>query len=585
MRFQAVIHDFRLNPSADSFSACSLLTLPLDRRTLLSHLADALSGVDCTDCLVVPAFDADDAYADALADAAPGLRFTVVRRDQCQELFAGGDSSDTLLFVDPGYWPVDGLDPAALVRAHAEDLAAVFLTGSPHGAGNALERVVTDSGGNLRRIQRVFQPLKWAHAEDAVVAACVVPRGAALDHARFPLAGMRRRLSSRGLPIRDVPAPNGFFDLRRPDEILRLSQKMLLELRSAQRRDRSDQDGVFVDPAAIVAPSARIVGDVVVHRGALLAEESVVIGPAVVGRSAVVGARAVVAHCVIADRAVVRTDAVVHQQIYSGSGGTEPPVPADPMPTASEDDYRVVRDGKVESVGPRPAPRITSAIKRTTDVVLAVVGLIAAAPLMLLVAGLIKANSPGPVIFAHRREGKNGREFGCLKFRTMRPDADQLQRALGEQNVADGPQFVIENDPRVTSIGRFLRKTNLDELPQLFNVLLGHMSLVGPRPSPFRENQICAPWRRARLSVRPGITGLWQICRHRRDEGDFHQWIYFDIAYVRNMSPLLDWKILWHTLRTLGGARSVSMEKLIPGECDHEPLRAPVQARVRPSPS
>jgi lipopolysaccharide/colanic/teichoic acid biosynthesis glycosyltransferase len=128
----------------------------------------------------------------------------------------------------------------------------------------------------------------------------------------------------------------------------------------------------------------------------------------------------------------------------------------------------------------------------------------------------------------------------------------------------DGPQFKIDSDPRITRVGQILRKTNIDELPQLFNVLAGKMSLIGPRPSPFRENQICIPWRQARLSVRPGITGLWQICRSNRALGDFHQWIYYDMLYVRHMSPALDLKILAATLITFGGRWGMPVTWLIP---------------------
>ncbi len=106
-------------------------------------------------------------------------------------------------------------------------------------------------------------------------------------------------------------------------------------------------------------------------------------------------------------------------------------------------------------------------------------------------------------------------------------------------------------------VGEWLRATNIDELPQLINVFLGQMSIVGPRPSPFRENQICVPWRRARLSIRPGVTGLWQICRSDRDGGNFHQWIYYDVLYVRHRSVWLDAKILLATILTLGGRKSV----------------------------
>jgi lipopolysaccharide/colanic/teichoic acid biosynthesis glycosyltransferase len=131
--------------------------------------------------------------------------------------------------------------------------------------------------------------------------------------------------------------------------------------------------------------------------------------------------------------------------------------------------------------------------------------------------------------------------------------ADAYQRDLMSQNQVDGPQFKLALDPRVTLLGRVLRALNLDELPQLINVLFLEMSLVGPRPSPFRENQLCVPWRHGRLSVRPGITGLWQVCRQSRSHGDFHQWIYFDLLYVRHASFLVDLKILAATAVTLGG--------------------------------
>ncbi|MEA2733884.1 MAG: hypothetical protein QOE14_335, partial [Humisphaera sp.] len=156
-----------------------------------------------------------------------------------------------------------------------------------------------------------------------------------------------------------------------------------------------------------------------------------------------------------------------------------------------------------------------------------------------------------PFFFAHKRETMGGKEFPCLKFRSMRKDAEKIKRELKERNQADGPQFYIENDPRLTRVGKFLRKYNLDELPQFWNVLVGHMSVVGPRPSPYSENQFCPPWREARLSVRPGITGLWQVRRTRRAGSDFQEWIKYDIEYVENRTWWLDLKIIWKTFETI----------------------------------
>jgi lipopolysaccharide/colanic/teichoic acid biosynthesis glycosyltransferase len=156
-----------------------------------------------------------------------------------------------------------------------------------------------------------------------------------------------------------------------------------------------------------------------------------------------------------------------------------------------------------------------------------------------------------PFFFSHRRETKGGHEFGCVKFRSMRKDAEKIKAELKKLNQADGPQFYMENDPRLTKVGKFLRKYNLDELPQFFNVLSGDMSIVGPRPSPHHENQYCPPWREARLSVRPGITGLWQIRRTRRAGNDFQEWIKYDLEYVEKASWRLDLIILYKTVTTM----------------------------------
>jgi lipopolysaccharide/colanic/teichoic acid biosynthesis glycosyltransferase len=232
----------------------------------------------------------------------------------------------------------------------------------------------------------------------------------------------------------------------------------------------------------------------------------------------------------------------VRGRVFCGSAATaraaEPPALPLRQPTP------------VGTSGARTGARGYAQVKRALDFAVALLGLIALAPLLAVVSLVIKLSSRGPVCFGHAREGRAGREFRCWKFRTMVTGADALQRTLYKQNAVDGPQFKLEHDPRITRVGHWLRKTNIDELPQLINVLCSHMSLIGPRPSPFRENQICVPWRQARLSVQPGITGLWQICRHERDAGDFHQWIYYDILYVRHMSFWLDLKILLATLAT-----------------------------------
>lgn len=186
--------------------------------------------------------------------------------------------------------------------------------------------------------------------------------------------------------------------------------------------------------------------------------------------------------------------------------------------------------------------------KRVFDFTVSLLGILALSPLLMVMAIAVKLTSKGPILFSHTRQGRGGREFSCLKFRSMTQGAVDLQDQLRKANEVDGPQFKIENDPRQTKIGGWLRRYNMDELPQLFNVLAGQMSLVGPRPSPDDENRICPAWRRTRLSVKPGITGLWQVLRRRETpESDFQEWIYYDVEYAKHRSLWLDFQLLIHT--------------------------------------
>jgi len=193
-----------------------------------------------------------------------------------------------------------------------------------------------------------------------------------------------------------------------------------------------------------------------------------------------------------------------------------------------------------------PPRRLYLAMKRMFDILGSGLALIAFMPVMLVVATCIAIEDGWPIFFGHRRQGRHGGLFKCWKFRTMVPHAEKLARQL-EDNKCDGPQINIANDPRVTRVGRRLRAWHLDELPQFWNVLIGQMSLVGPRPSPDDENQFCPAWRDSRLSVRPGITGLWQLLRTRQEGEDFQEWIKYDIEYVQRASLRLDVEILLRT--------------------------------------
>ncbi len=193
-----------------------------------------------------------------------------------------------------------------------------------------------------------------------------------------------------------------------------------------------------------------------------------------------------------------------------------------------------------------PEGRLALLAKHVMDRIGAVVGLVLTAPLMLLTAIAIKIDSPGSILFKQKRCGLNGKQFHLYKFRTMCCDAEKKKDQLRHLNVMSGPVFKAKNDPRVTRVGRVLRKCSIDEVPQFFNVLRGEMSLVGPRPPLPAEVTQYEPWQRRRLSVKPGVTCLWQV--NGRNDVDFEQWMQMDLHYIDNWSLWLDTKILARTV-------------------------------------
>ena len=189
---------------------------------------------------------------------------------------------------------------------------------------------------------------------------------------------------------------------------------------------------------------------------------------------------------------------------------------------------------------------IDFAVKRAFDVVVSVLLLLVAAPALLAMAVAVRLTSRGPVIYRSWRPGIGGAPFACLKFRTMYRDADQRQADLESLNEASGALFKIRDDPRMTPVGRFLRRYSLDELPQLWNVVRGEMSLVGPRPLPQRDYERLEDWHKKRYLVLPGITGLWQVSG--RSELDFDDLVRLDFLYLESWSPFLDLSILLKTV-------------------------------------
>lgn len=223
-------------------------------------------------------------------------------------------------------------------------------------------------------------------------------------------------------------------------------------------------------------------------------------------------------------------------------------------PKNSPDDHNKTPGELVEAPQSGQNPGIESLLsppiplwKRTIDVLGAATGLVLLAPLMTVAATAVRLSSAGPVIFAQRRAGWGGKPFWMYKFRTMVVDAEQQKRQLLACNEQDGPAFKIDNDPRITRVGRWLRKTSIDELPQLWNVLRGEMSLVGPRPLPCDESDGCRPWQRRRLSVTPGMTCSWQV-NDRTQKIPFAQWMRMDLQYVKSFSLKQDFRLMLKTV-------------------------------------
>ena len=192
--------------------------------------------------------------------------------------------------------------------------------------------------------------------------------------------------------------------------------------------------------------------------------------------------------------------------------------------------------------------------KRGIDIIGAGSGLLLLSPVIAIVACAVKFTSKGPIFFSQKRVGKNGQLFDMYKFRSMVVNAEELKEKLAHQNEMSGPMFKMKDDPRVTNVGKFIRKTSLDELPQLWNVLKGDMSLVGPRPSLPKEVKQFEKWMYKRLTVKPGLTCYWQVSG--RNNIDFEDWMKLDISYVEDRNLWIDIKLIFKTVLVLFGDKN-----------------------------
>jgi lipopolysaccharide/colanic/teichoic acid biosynthesis glycosyltransferase len=561
----------------DSRPACfgaaqiSLLRMPLGLDTLLEFIHQDISAIQNGAAPhVLTLFEAGHDYEDEIRAILPGVA-SITDQGRIGQFIEQFEPSDWLLFVDPTQLPKNGYTRRDLDHLTNDPHPVKHMVAVEGAVDYAKERVLLNSQGDIRRIQRYYAGITWVDA-CAVAYSLVSVAAARLQFTERiqSLTDLRYMLMARGISSQDWLLDAGAIDLSEECGLLHLSDIEIPHHRKHEPHGHHTNGAANAQLVrgkdCTIDPTAQIFGPCILQDGVHIDANATLIGPTLVGAGTHVRSGAILAQCVVAPKTIIEEQAVLRHRVLIP---ITPDSKATPCPHSSP--AAALRESAMNegaairgAAKTRFATQVFLSIKRLVDISLSAIGLVMLSPLMLIVSILIKLTSPGPIHFGHDRETRNGRQFKCWKFRTMVPNAHAQQRALYQENKVDGPQFKMSRDPRITRIGRLLRNSNIDELPQLWNVLKGDMSLIGPRPSPFRENQICVSWRQARLSVRPGITGLWQVCRHERDIGDFHQWIYFDTLYVRHMSVLLDLKILAATIFTAGGRWSVPVHWLIP---------------------
>ena len=414
------------------------------------------------------------------------------------------------------------------------------------------EKVRLTAQGKVAGFQRLYSdlaepapvPTDWPHhifiktdVLEQVTPGCTLPQS---------FSALLKRCRSDALKLCAINIGGIALDLETEEGLLNFCQAKLSEIRNSRLR---------IHNSNIISPDSRLVGKILLGKNVHIGPKAVIVGPSIIGNNVKVGDSTVINSSIIGPGVCVPQDQLVQNRVVKG-----PQYNWKNLNQSASNNSKHICCQKLDLNHQKRAndtfriwPRFSYArcFKRITDIVAATTVLILFAPVLPIVALIIKLTSRGPVFFKDTRQGLHGRAFGCLKFRTMILGADEIQDKLRSLNEVDGDHYKMEDDPRISRVGGFLRDTHIDEIPQFFNVLLGKMSVVGPRPSPESENTQCPSWRDARLSVRPGITGLWQVCRTRQTMKDFQEWIYYDTKYVRDLSSRMDLWICWKTTKKL----------------------------------
>ena len=490
------------------------------------------------------------------------------------------DGEPVYLIFNGDRFPICDLNDAILVhRQNRSDVTLIdFPRKNPKGYE---EKIHMDADGRVQRVHRHYEQRDssltverdWPVIVVLSAEAMKTLLDVALPHRmnQWPAAMLRAGLMVRGSTI-----PGRSFSLHDREHLFELNE-VILRMKPewlSQAGGLVDQgERVWVGKNVKIDSTANLLGPIAIGDNVEIGPDAVIVGPTTIGRGCKIGAGVVLKRSVVFPDTTLASAAFKNHALSQSIvlGGDHPTIQAltpDRDIGSRSGDFRslsVDRPIKIETVlegGATPALtgaqyRAFLAAKRLMDIGGSLIALAVSLPFYPLLMLAIYLSSPGPIFYGAVRQGRGGKNFRCWKFRTMVINADEIKRKLMIKNEVDGPQFKMKDDPRIFRVGKILRKLNIDEWPQFFNVLIGQMSLVGPRPSPEKENQMCPAWREARLSVRPGITGLWQVSRRRdRGETDFQEWIYYDVQYIKKQSVWLDFKICLKTLAVaIGGGQ------------------------------
>ena len=419
------------------------------------------------------------------------------------------------------------------------------------------EKVRLTAQGKVAGFRRLYSdaiepapfPTDWPHhvfiktnVLDQILAERTLPQSFSSFISRCRSSALTLQSISVGGTVLDLDTEEGLLAAT-----LNSSMKKYPDANSKSKKEILVGDGIRI------SSSARLFGKVLFGRNVNINQNAIIVGPAIIGNDVKVAEGAVIRASIIGPGVSVPRNHLVQNRVVVGFLRRQKQARRSKTGGAitSRNDSFIYENSQTNEFRTWPRFSYAGCLKRIADIVAAITVLILFAPVFPIIALVIKLTSRGPVFFKDRRQGMHGKGFNCLKFRTMLVGSDKIQEKLRVLNQADGPQFKMADDPRLSTVGRFLRDTYIDEVPQFLNVLLGQMSVVGPRPSPGSENTLCPYWRDARLSVRSGITGLWQVCRTRQTMKDFQEWIHYDTKYVRDLTLRMDLWICWQTVKKM----------------------------------